>query len=158
MYIDACHYRLLVYDWLQKSEKTEDHSDLIRKLFLMSRDSNSRVPHPSGNGFRVSFFPPPSVITPSVIMPSIKLYHFVTKTHTVHVFQWVPRGSKGFQGVPSGSKGFKLHGLPYGLHGLERPCLRAGPKGQPQARRRCGPEGPAPEAPRLPAEGRQASY
>ena len=26
-----------------------------------------------------------------------------------------------------------------------------------QARRRCGPEGPAPEAPRLPAEGRQAS-
>ena len=38
-----------------------------------------------------------------------------------------------------------------------RPCLRAGPKGQPQARRRCGPEGPAPEAPRLPAEGRQAS-
>ena len=41
--------------------------------------------------------------------------------------------------------------------GLRRPCLRAGPKGQPQARRRCGPEGPAPEAPRLPAEGRQAS-
>ena len=41
--------------------------------------------------------------------------------------------------------------------GLGRPCLRAGPKGQPQARRRCGPEGPAPEAPRLPAEGRQAS-
>ena len=27
----------------------------------------------------------------------------------------------------------------------------------PQVRRRCGPEGPAPEAPRLPAEGRQAS-
>ena len=41
--------------------------------------------------------------------------------------------------------------------GSGRPCLRAGPKGQPQARRRCGPEGPAPEAPRLPAEGRQAS-
>ena len=40
--------------------------------------------------------------------------------------------------------------------GLGRPCLRAGPKGQPQARRKCGPEGPAPEAPRLPAEGRQA--
>ena len=33
----------------------------------------------------------------------------------------------------------------------------AGPKGQPQARRRCRPEGPVPEAPRLPAEGRQAS-